>query len=122
MKTLLVVDDDLSLQALYKEVLEEEGYRVVQAGSGEEAVERARESRPDLVIMDVKMGEMDGLTAMRLILQGDPRIPVIINSAYPAFKTDFTSWSAEAYVVKSGDLSELKREVEKALAKAGRAG
>lgn len=122
MKTLLVVDDDLSLQRLYKEELEEEGYRVVQANSGEEAVKRAKESRPDLVIMDVKMGEMDGLTAMRLILQGDPKIPVIINSAYPAFKTDFTSWSAEAYVVKSGDLTELKREVEKALAKAARSG
>ena len=117
MKTLLVVDDDLSLQKLYSEEFETEGYRVMLAGSGEEALDLLEDSRPDLVIMDIRMEGMDGLAAMREILKRDPHIPVILNSAYSNFKNEFSSWSAEAYVVKSGDLTELKDEVRKALAK-----
>jgi CheY-like chemotaxis protein len=117
MKTILVVDDDISLQKLYREEFETEGYRVMLAGSGEEALDLLEDSRPDLVIMDIRMDGMDGLAAMREILKRDPHIPVILNSAYSNFKTEFASWSAEAYVVKSGDLTELKDEVKKALAR-----
>jgi len=117
MKTLLIVDDDVSLQKLYGEEFEGEGYRVMLAGSGEEALDLLEDSRPDLVIMDIRMEGMDGLAAMREILKRDPHIPVILNSAYSNFKNEFSSWSAEAYVVKSGDLTELKDEVRKALAK-----
>jgi CheY-like chemotaxis protein len=117
MKTILVVDDDLSLQMLYREEFEADGYRVMQANSGEEALDLLEDSRPDLVIMDIRMEGMDGLAAMREILKRDSHIPVILNSAYSNFKTEFSSWSAEAYVVKSGDLTELKDEVKKALAR-----
>ena len=115
MKTLLVVDDDVSLQKLYREEFEADGYRVTLAGSGEEALDLLEDSHPDLVIMDIRMEGMDGLAAMREILKRDASIPVILNSAYSNFKTEFSNWSAEAYVVKSGDLTELKDEVRKAL-------
>jgi len=122
MKTLLVVDDDLNLLRLYREELEAEGYRVLGATSGEEALRVMTESPADLVLMDIELGGMDGLTTMRQLLTHAPGTPVILNTAYPAFKTDFSSWSADAYVVKSGDLTELKDEIRKALAKApGRA-
>lgn len=117
MKTLLIVDDDTSLQKLYCEEFETDGYRVMLAGSGEQALDLLEDSRPDLVIMDIRMEGMDGLAAMREILKRDSHIPVILNSAYSNFKSDFGSWSAEAYVVKSGDLTELKDEVKKALAR-----
>lgn len=117
MKTLLIVDDDTSLQKLYCEEFETDGYRVMLAGSGEEALDLLEDSRPDLVIMDIRMEGMDGLAAMREILKRDSHIPVILNSAYSNFKSDFGSWSAEAYVVKSGDLTELKDEVKKAIAR-----
>jgi DNA-binding response OmpR family regulator len=124
MKTLLIVDDDLSLQRLYKEEFEGDGYRVLLASSGVEALELARTRTVDLVIMDIRLddlGALDGLTTMRRILERDPRVPVILNSAYPSFKTDFASWSAEAYVVKSGDLTELKGEVTRVLSEKGTA-
>lgn len=119
MKTLLIVDDDLSLQRLYKEEFEGDGYRVILASSGVEALEMARTRPVDLVIMDIRLddlGALDGLTTMRRILERDEHVPVILNSAYPSFKTDFASGSAEAYVVKSGDLTELKSEVTRVLA------
>ena len=58
---------------------------------------------------------MDGLAAMDEIMELKHRIPVIINSAYSIYKDNFKSWSADAYVVKSSDLSELKTTVEQLL-------
>ena len=58
---------------------------------------------------------MDGLEAMQKILDIERKLPVVINTAYPSFKDDFQSWSADAYVVKSGDLTELLSEVATAL-------
>jgi CheY-like chemotaxis protein len=115
MKTVLVADDEVSIRKLYQRELQREGYNVVFATSGQEAIQKARESTPDLVIMDIRMPGMDGLEAMGRILEENNQVPVVINTAFSAYKDSFLSWCADAYVTKSSDLTELKDAVRSLL-------
>jgi len=115
MARVLVVDDDNSLRLLYSKELEEEGYQVDCAASGQEALATMTEKRPDVVILDIKMEGMDGLSVLDEIMKRDKTIPVVLNTAYSTFKSDFTTWSADAYVVKSSDLTELKETIKQIL-------
>ena len=116
-KKILVVDDEESIQLLYKEELEEEGVEVYSAMSGEEALEAFDESPPDLVILDINMPGMDGIEVLRQMKQKRPDIPVILSSAYPEYKQDLGSWASDDYIVKSFNLDELKASVKKHLKK-----
>lgn len=113
--TILLVEDDQNQRALYEEELLDEGYRVVTAGDGRAALIAVKEHSPDLVVMDINMPLMDGLDALSQMMEHDSHIPVIINSAYASYKESFSSWSADAYIVKSSDLSELKQTVKRLL-------
>lgn len=115
MKTVLVADDEVSIRKLYQRELNREGYNVVFASNAQEAVQKARENTPDLVIMDIRMPGMDGIEAMGRILEENNEIPVVINTAYSSYKDSFMSWCADAYVTKSSDLTELKETVKKIL-------
>jgi len=115
MARVLVVDDDNSLRLLYTKELEEEGYEVDSASSGQEALSTMARIRPDVVVLDIKMEGMDGLSVLDEIMKRDKTIPVVLNTAYSTFKSDFTTWSAEAYVVKSSDLTELKETIKQIL-------
>jgi signal transduction histidine kinase/DNA-binding response OmpR family regulator/uncharacterized membrane protein affecting hemolysin expression len=82
----LVADDDPGIRNYLTQLLEQEGYRVITAGNGRYAVEAARNERPDLITMDLRMPEMDGRAAIDL-LENDPdlsQIPVIVISEIPA--------------------------------------
>ena len=116
MPTLMIVEEEKNLRLLYDLEFARDGYEVILVESGEEAVERVDAVRPDLMVIDIKLPGMDGLQAMQRILQKDPGLPVVINSAYPSFMDDFKSWLAHAYVIKSSDLSELKTRVRQCLA------
>jgi DNA-binding NtrC family response regulator len=118
MAKVLVVDDDQSLRLLYQKELEDDGHQVTTVPSGKDALETISRARPDVVVLDIKMEEMDGLSVLDEIMKIDKTIPVILNTAYSTFKSDFTTWSAEAYVVKSSDLSELKRTIAEVTASA----
>lgn len=115
MARVLVVDDDESLRILYTKELADEGYEVESVPSGREAVASIAERRPDVVVLDIKMEGMDGLSVLDEIMKRDKTIPVVLNTAYSSFKSDFTTWSADAYVVKSSDLSELKETIKQIL-------
>ncbi|MGQ9592302.1 MAG: response regulator [Planctomycetota bacterium] len=119
MKTLLVADDEVSIRKLYQRELQQEGYRVVFATNGQEAIQKARETSPDLVIMDIRMPGMDGLEAMGRILEENNQVPIVINTAYTAYKDSFLSWTADAYVTKSSDLTELKGTIRSILFEGG---
>ncbi len=118
MKTILVVDDNLNQMLLYEQELTDDGYNVVLASGGQEALDKVQQSRPDLVVLDIAMPGMDGIETLERILGRDNKMPVILNTAYANYKDNFMSWSADAYVFKSSDLIELKEEIEKSLAKA----
>ncbi len=114
---ILLVEDDVNQRALFEEELCDEGYRVVTAGDGREALSVASKHKPDLVVMDVNMPVMDGLDTMARLLEEDRHIPVIIHTAYASYRESFSSWSADAYIVKNSDLTELKNAVRELLAK-----
>jgi CheY-like chemotaxis protein len=116
LSTILVVEDDTNQRALYEEELTDEGYNVLTAGDGKEALSRARENKPDLIVLDINMPVMDGLDTLSHLLEFNGQIPVIINTAYASYQESFTSWSADAYIVKSSDLTELKNTIKRLLA------
>lgn len=117
---LLLVEDDENQRRLYAQELAEEGYDVIEAGSGEAALAKVNEERPDLVILDISMPGMSGIEVLGKVLGQDRQIPVIINTAYSSYKDNFMSWAADAYLVKSSDLAELKDTVKRVLADRGR--
>ena len=108
MKRILVVDDEEGIRQLYKEELEEEGYEVELAERGEEALDKISRSKPDVVILDLRMPGMGGLEVLERIREEDKELPVIISTAYGEYKRDLTTWASDAYVVKRADLTELK--------------
>lgn len=114
---LLVVDDEVNQGLLYEQELEDEGYEVDIANSGKQALEMVQEQSYDLVILDIGMPEMDGLETLGRLLGIDNKIPVILCTAYPSYKDNFMSWAADAYVVKSMDLTELKEKIRESLEK-----
>ncbi len=116
MKTILVVDDDKNLRRLYQFELEAEGYRIVLAENGREALELVSREVPDLVVMDIRMPEMDGLEAMAHALKRHGRIPILLNSAYSSYQDNFLAWAAEGYLIKSSDLEPLKQKIREVLA------
>jgi CheY-like chemotaxis protein len=112
-KKILLVDDEESIQLLYHEEFQDEGYEVISALNGEEALEKYKESPPDLVILDIQMPGMNGIEVLRQMKMMNPEIPVILSSAYHEYKQDLGAWASDEYVVKSADIDELKRAVKK---------
>ena len=110
-KKILVVDDEQNLRILYEDELKEEGYLVDVADSAESAFKALEVSDYDVIVLDVQMPGLSGLEAMGRILHKNRQQAIILNTAYSQFKDDFESWSADAYVVKSSDLSELKEKI-----------
>jgi two-component system, response regulator, stage 0 sporulation protein F len=115
MSTILVVDDDKNLRRLYKEELEAEGYRTLLAVNGSQALDVARHEKPDLVVMDIRMPEMDGLEAMTRLLHERDSIPVILNTAFSSYQESFLAWAADGYIIKSSDLDPLKDKIREVL-------
>jgi len=112
---ILVVDDEYNIRLLYKEELQDEGYEVSLAANAEEAFQAIEENLPDLITLDIKMPGMNGIEFLRKFKEGEKDIPVILCSAYATYKQDFQVWAAEAYVVKSADLRELKTTIKEIL-------
>jgi len=115
MKKVLCVDDNPSLLQLYHDELTEEGYKVILAKDGQEALKKFEHDIPDVVIMDIRMPGMDGIHAMTTLLGKDRGTQIILNSAYPMYRQNFMTWGATAFVTKSSDLSELKQKIREAL-------
>jgi len=115
MKKVLVIDDEQNIRFLYKEELEEMGYRVIVAATAEEAMEKIQQDKPDIITLDIKMPGMDGIEFMKKLKEEKSDIPVILCSAYGRYKQDFRVWASDAYVVKSADLRELKSTIKDVL-------
>lgn len=115
MPKILVVDDEEPIRLLYEEELKDEGYEVAMAASGQGLLERIEQERPDLIILDIKLADADGLDLLQEIRNRYYDLPVILCSAYEVFKRDIKAIAADAYVVKSSDLTPLKKAVRRAL-------
>ncbi|MDZ7363310.1 MAG: response regulator [candidate division KSB1 bacterium] len=108
MARVLLVEDEANLRLLYRDELETEGYEVSDVGTGAEALKVLEYEKIDAVVLDLRLPDYYGLQLLDDILRRQRDLPVIINTAYDQFRYDFHSWGAEAFVVKSSDLSELK--------------
>ena len=117
MAHLLVVDDESSIRLLYEQELAEEGYRVTTAATATEAVEQLEKETFDLVVLDIKLKNESGLDLLQKIVKERHEMPVILSSAFSFYKDDFSAWLADGYVVKSSDLTELKDEIKRVLAR-----
>jgi len=109
---LLIVDDDKNIQRLYKEELEDEGYEVIIADTGKDALEIFEKEKPDVVTLDILMPDIDGISLLRKMKELRPKTPIIMSTAYD-YRDDFAVWASEAYIVKSSDLDELKKTIKK---------
>ncbi len=114
-RTIMCVDDELNLLRLYEQVLSEDGFNVISARSGSEALDKIHGEAVDLVVLDIKMDDKDGLEVLRELKLENPDLPVILHSAYNTFKSDFKSWLAVDYLVKSADLSRLRNRIRELL-------
>jgi len=114
-RKILVVDDELSIRILYREELEEDGYTVITASDGDEALRKIKSDKPDLVTLDIRMPGMDGIEVLHRIREMDKEIPVIMSTAYGEYRNDFNVWASDAYVVKTANLSELKETIGRLL-------
>ncbi|OEU78382.1 MAG: two-component system response regulator [Desulfobacterales bacterium C00003060] len=115
MKKILIVDDEDVIRMLYAEELQDEGYDVITTGSGHDLTGLVERERPDLIILDIKMAEHNGLDLLQDLRKEFYNIPVILCSAYSSHKGDLKASAADYYVVKSADLSELKQKTKMAL-------
>jgi two-component system, NtrC family, nitrogen regulation response regulator GlnG len=116
---ILVADDEESMRRVMREVMLREGYEVETATNGLEAVQKVRESDFDLVILDVKMPQMDGLTALREIKRVRPDLIVVIITAHGSSQTaiDAVREGAYDYFSKPFEVSEMRIVVRRALEK-----
>ncbi len=117
MQTILIVDDEKHIRMLYEEEFQDEGYHVLTASNGLEALEII-EQQPEiqLVLLDMKMPEMDGTEFLRRVRQFHKTLPILISTAYGDYvQKDFSAWLSDGYAVKTSDLEELKAKVKELL-------
>ena len=120
-QTILMVDDQLSVRTLVREYLTEEGYRVVTAGNGQEALYAARHEKPDLILLDIMMPEMGGYDFIRVHRQ-ERDTPIILLTA-KLEETDKVlglELGADDYVTKPFGMRELVARIHAVLRRTGR--
>jgi DNA-binding response OmpR family regulator len=111
-KRLLIVEDEKNLCLLYKEELTEEGYNVTAVTDADSAMKQIKKRTFDLIITDIRMPAKNGIELITQIMALRKDIPIIINTAYQSYKHDFMTWAADAYIVKSASLDELKAKIK----------
>ena len=114
---ILVVDDELNMRLVLKAMLKKEGYQVVTAADGQEALQVLRKEKIAVVATDLKMPKLDGMGLLDRIMQDDPALPVIILTAYGtvANAVDALKKGAFDYLTKPFEQDELKTVILKAV-------
>jgi len=109
LSTILIIDDDDQLRKSFKKLLIEEGYEVEIAPSGELGLENVHEKVPDLVIIDMRLPGMNGLETFKAIRKIEPKLPVIIMTAYGTTETaiEATKMGAFDYVLKPFEIPNM---------------
>jgi CheY-like chemotaxis protein len=110
-KRILLVDDDEAIRSLASAELADEGYQVYTAADIQAATALLEQHAFDLIVLDVHLRGENGLDFLVELSSAEPRIPVILSTAFLCYQFDYTSWLADAYVVKSSNFSYLKTEI-----------
>ena len=115
-KQILICDDQVNVRESYKLILEND-YDLVFAMNGQDVLLYLAENKPDLIIMDIKMPKMDGLTALKELKKIQPNLPVLIVTGYDSVETATTVIQAGAanYILKPFEPEQILKSVQKAL-------
>ena len=111
MAKILLVDDEQHILQYYSEELSTDGHQVMAIQDGDQLMGMIDSQRPDVVVLDIKLVDWDGLQLLQDIRKRYYDLPVILCSAYDTYKEDPKVMAADYYVVKSFDLSELKNRI-----------
>ena len=114
---ILIVDDDAKTRKLLRAVLQNSGYETIEAENGEQGIKLAKENIPDLILMDIEMLVMDGMSAFKVIRadESTKNIPVIAltSCAMKGDKEKFLAKGFDNYVSKPIDAKEFMKIVKK---------
>ena len=121
MSSILIIDDDDQLRKSFEKLLLEEGYEAKGAASGEAGVKSLSSDVPDLVILDMRLPGMNGFETFKAIHRIEPKLPVIIMTAYGTTETaiEATKLGAFDYILKPFEIPDILRVIKEAL-RAGR--
>lgn len=119
---ILIVDDDMTLRELYEERMKQEGYVILSASDGEEALEKAVKEKPDLILLDIMMPKINGIDVMKMLREKEEtdKIPIIILTALvqEIGKVKEMMKPGDGYLVKSEIMpKDVVAKVEESLAK-----
>lgn len=114
---ILIVDDEDNVRRMLTTAFSLQGHETHCASNGEEALQRFADATPDVVLMDIRMPEMNGIDALKVMRTQQPRIPVILMTAYAEVETAVEALRSGAfdYVIKPFDLDELNLLIQRAL-------
>lgn len=117
MASILIIEDDVKVQRLISDILEEEGYKTIEVGDGKKAIQEVRKSLPDLVLLDIGLPDIDGITVLKNIKEIKKDIIVIIVSGYKSIDQAVQAMKLGAYdyVSKPFNNEELLLVIKKAL-------
>lgn len=106
---ILVVDDDENIRNTLKTILEDEGYEVDLASTGNEAIKRTEETAYNIALLDIRLPDMEGVELLKLMKDGSPRTRKIMVTGYPSMQNAMTALnnSADAYLIKPVDIEKL---------------
>ena len=112
--TILVVDDELLIRDLLYDFFTGQGWDIAVAEDGEKALELIKTRKFDLVLSDIKMPEMDGLTLTNHVRQGNPELPVVLMTGYPSIESavEALRHKVDDYVIKPFNINQLYKLVE----------
>jgi len=116
-RKILVVDDEVDFVELMTVRLEANGYEVITANNGKEALDRVKKDKPDGLILDIMMPEMDGLTVLKKIRSEDARIPIFITTAFSNEERIKIAgrYNATGFIVKTQDLGKEVKNITAAI-------
>jgi len=118
-KKILVVDDEPDMRWILTNVLKKKGYRTITADDGKKAVQKVIENDPDIILLDIRMPEMDGIQVLEKVRELNPSTQVIIITAFTDIKNAVQAMKMGAYdyLIKPFDNNELLLIIERALEK-----
>ncbi|MFH1067306.1 MAG: sigma-54 dependent transcriptional regulator [bacterium] len=120
-RKILIIDDEPDVHYSFKRLLEKEPLTILSAQSGEEGLRLLQKEKPDVAVMDIRMGGQNGLETLREIRRRDPKQIVIMMTAYGTSQTAIEAMKLGAfdYILKPFDIDQLKELLQRALAAAG---
>ncbi|MFA6078848.1 MAG: response regulator [Candidatus Omnitrophota bacterium] len=116
-KKVLVVDDEVDFVELIQMRLKSEGYEVITANNGRDALERIKADKPDAIILDIMMPELDGLSVLKEVRQKDKRIPIFIVTAFSNEEKIRIAgeFNASGFIIKTQDLGKELKAISAAI-------